>query len=259
MKKHVIGLAFLLIASITNYAQDTIPHVEGSISISIKKGTIECDLTLSNMPRLSEYYLRLNSGMNIRYIKIGEPFNTQLKYENSLHDTLSSGESTAYFIPQPGNSEKKYLPNTIRMNYVGMYPVFSDTSCIQDWRGNIAFNGTTLRADGLQSAWCPIVYDIKTDTRYDQVTYDLDITCPDCKVIYMNGSEPVSGTHAKVRSNNPQDLTLFAGDYEYATANGSYFLNLDATDEQLTMLGTTLQSYQDYLEEKTGISYKGKP
>jgi hypothetical protein len=84
---------------------------------------------------------------------------------------------------------------------------------VVDWRGNIAFNGTTLRADGIQSAWCPILYDIKTDMRYEKVTYDLDVTCNDCKVIYVNGSPPVSGTNAKVKSNTSQDLTMFAGDF----------------------------------------------
>jgi hypothetical protein len=79
--------------------QDTIPHVQGKVTISVKKGTIECDLVLSNMPRLSDYYLRLNAGMNIRYIKNAEASMSPLQYERSLQDTLSSGESLAYYIP----------------------------------------------------------------------------------------------------------------------------------------------------------------
>lgn len=254
MRKYLVIL--LSVISLPAYAQDTIPHVKGNINISVKKGTIECDLVLSNMPRLSDYYLRLNSGMNIRYIKNAEGF-ASLPYERSAHDTLSSGESSAYYIP--GNSKGgKFLPYSIRFNYVGMYPVITDTSAFVDWRGNLAFNGTTLRADGIQSAWIPILYDVATDTRHEKVTYDLDITCNDCEVIYLNGSEPVSGTRAKVKSIHAQDLTLFAGNFKSVAINGNYFLNPDASLGQLTELEKTLDAYQVYFAQKLSIPYKGK-
>lgn len=257
MKKYFAGALFSILASMTIYAQDTIPHVQGKVTISVKNGTIECDLILSNMPRLSDYYIRLNSGMNIRYIKNAEEGMSPLKYERSLQDTLSYGESLAYYIPA-FNKSGKYLPHAIHFNYVGMYPVITDTTSVVDWRGNIAFNGTTLRADGIQSAWCPILYDVKTDTRYEKVTYDLDVTCNDCKVIYVNGSQPVSGTRALVKSATSQDLTMFAGDFKSVSINGNYFLNPDADDQQLAELEKTLHSYQVYLEKKTDIPYKGK-
>jgi hypothetical protein len=257
MKKNFVVILFSSLASMTIYAQDTIPHVQGNITISVKKGTIECDLTLSNMPRLNDYYIRLNSGMNIRNIKNAEGPMLPLQYERSLQDTLSSGESSAYYIPAY-NKSGKYLPHAIRFNYVGMYPVITDSTSVVDWRGNIAFNGTTLRADGIQSAWCPILYDVTTDMRYEKVTYDLDVTCTDCKLIYVNGSEPISGTHAKLKSTTSQDLTMFAGDFRSVSINGTYFLNPDADDEQLTGLEKTLHSYRDYLEKKIAIPYKGK-
>lgn len=257
MNKNIVSLLLFSLTSMTTSAQDTIPHIKGNVTISVKKGTIECDLTLSNMPRLSDYYLRINSGMNIRYIKNAEPLMLPLRYERSLQDTLSSGESSAYYIPA-WNESGKYLPHTIRFNYLGMYPVITDTTSVVDWRGNIAFNGTTLRADGIQSAWCPILYDVRTDTKYENVTYDLDVTCKDCKVIYVNGSQPVFGTNAKVASNNSQDLTLFAGDFKSVSINGNYFLNPDADDQQLGELEKTLHLYQAYLENKFAIPYKGK-
>jgi len=258
MRKHITGtlLSFLVCTIIA--AQDSIPHVTGKVNISVKKGTIECDLTLSNMPRLTDYYLRLNSGMNIRYIKNGESAAAQpLQYDKSIYDSMSSGESSAYYIPAY-NQSGKYLPRSIRFNYVGMFPVITDTSSVVDWRGNLAFNGTTLRADGIQSAWCPILYDVKTDTRHEKVTYDLDVTCSDCQVIYVNGSQPVTGTQARVKSTNVQDLTMFVGDFKSVAINGNYFLNPDADEQQLTELEKILQSYQSYLGKKLGIPYKGK-
>ncbi|TDX00385.1 M1 aminopeptidase family protein [Dinghuibacter silviterrae] len=257
MNKPLIAALLSTLTWMTAYSQDTIPHVQGEVTISVKKGTIECDLTLSNMPRLSNYYLRLNSGMNIRYIKNAEGAASPLPYDRSSQDTLSSGESTAYYIPAY-NKSGKYLPHAIRFNYVGMYPVITDTTSVVDWRGNIAFNGKTLRADGIQGAWCPILYDATTDTRYEKVTYDLDVTCNDCQVIYVNGSQPVSGTHAHVISTASQDLTMFAGDFRSVSIDGNYFLNPDADDQKLAQLEKVLHSYQDYLEKKIGIPYKGK-
>ena len=55
----------------------------------------------------------------------------------------------------------------------------------------------------------------------------------------MNGSEPVSGTHAKLKSSVSQDLTMFAGDFKAVSINGNYFLNPDADDQQLTELEKT--------------------
>ncbi|MFT3675144.1 MAG: hypothetical protein QM781_04525 [Chitinophagaceae bacterium] len=258
MRKQIASALLSLIAYTTIAAQDTIPHITGKVNISVKKGTIECDLTLSNMPRLTDYYLRLNSGMNIRYIKNGESATLpSLQYDRSVYDSMSSGESSAYYIPAY-NKTGKYLPYSVRFNYVGMYPVITDTSAVVDWRGNLAFNGTTLRADGIQSAWAPILYDVKTDKRYEKVTYDLDVTCSDCKVIYVNGSQPVTGTRAQVKSSNAQDLTMFVGDFKSVSINGNYFLNPDADDQQLAELEKTLQSYQSYLGKKLGIPYKGK-
>jgi hypothetical protein len=77
-------------------------------------------------------------------------------------------------------------------------------------------------------------------------------------VIYVNGSEPVSGSHAMVKSNAAQDLTIFAGDFRSVSINGNYFLNPDADDQQLAGLETTLHTYQGYLEKKLNIPYKGK-
>lgn len=258
MKKPITCILLFLMACTPIAAQDTIPHVTGKVNISVKKGTIECDLTLSNMPRLTDYYLRLNSGMNIRYIKNGESTASQpLQYDKSVYDSMSSGESSAYYIPAY-NKTGKYLPRSVRFNYVGMYPVITDTSSVADWRGNLAFNGTTLRADGIQSAWAPILYDVKNDKRYEKVTYELDVTCSDCKVIYVNGSQPVTGTRAQIKSTNVQDLTMFLGDFKSVSINGNYFLNPDADDQQLAELEKTLQSYQSYLGNKLGIPYKGK-
>jgi hypothetical protein len=51
------------------HAQDSTPRITGNVTISIKKGTIAGDLTLTNLPQIRNYVIRLNSGLNIHYFK----------------------------------------------------------------------------------------------------------------------------------------------------------------------------------------------
>ncbi len=216
---------------------------------------MECNFTLSNLPKINEYYIRLNSGMNIRYIKSLNG-TAPLRYSKSTDDTLATGEASAYFL-KAYNNTGKFLPAGIQLSYVGMFPVIADTSSVVDWKGNIAFNGSTLRTDGSQTAWYPVLYDIKKDLRYDKVSYDIEVNCPDCKTIYLNGSAPVEGTHANFKSDKPQELTMFSGNYRMVAINGNYFLNPDLDDNQLKELEKIIQSNKNYYEKKLQIPYKG--
>ncbi|HLX67089.1 MAG TPA: hypothetical protein VKR41_08840, partial [Puia sp.] len=63
---------FVLVAGLaltTANAQETTSLIRGRVSISITKGTIACDFILSNLPHITNYVIRLNSGMNIHYFK----------------------------------------------------------------------------------------------------------------------------------------------------------------------------------------------
>ena len=254
IKKITIFLA-LFVSIFQLHAQDTIPHLKGRVDISIAKGTFDCNFTLSNIPKINDYYIRLNTGMNIRFIKNGNGTNP-LHFDKSLQDTMSSGESSAYFLPAY-NDFGKFLPRTIQFSYVGMYPVITDTVSVVDWKGNIAFNGKTLRTDGFQSAWYPVLYDVKRDITYDKVSYEIEVNCLDCKTIYVNGNPPVEATHALFKTELPQELTLFSGNYRMVAMNGNYFLNPDMDDSQLKQFEEVIRSYKSYYEKNLLIPYKG--
>src|SRR6185436_7965586 len=138
------------------------------------------------------------------------------RYDRSFHDTLSTGESNAYFLP--GNSNAgKHLPSSIAFSYVGKFPVFYDSLkdySFEDWKGNISFNGYSVRTDGRQTSWYPVLYDIKKDVKYDKVRYELEVNCVDCKYIYLNRSKPVSGQKAIFKSDIPHEIAMFAGKYK---------------------------------------------
>jgi hypothetical protein len=69
MAKKLLLLAFLLVIRHATSAQKVVPTLTGTVDISVKKGTFTCDLVLADIPRLQDYYLRLNAGMNILYFK----------------------------------------------------------------------------------------------------------------------------------------------------------------------------------------------
>ncbi|MEX8546944.1 MAG: hypothetical protein V5804_05010 [Mucilaginibacter sp.] len=165
MKKKFLN-CLLLLTVIFQFAkaQDTIPILKGSVNISIAKGTFDCDIILENIPRIKNYVIRLNSGMNILYFKSLDK-NFLISYDKALNDTSSTHESIGYFFPD-NTGKAKFLPHSLEMRYTGKYPIATDTVINysrQDWKGNIAFNGYSVRTDGFQTCWYPVLYDVTKD------------------------------------------------------------------------------------------------
>jgi hypothetical protein len=257
MAKKLFLLASLVAVSQTTYAQQVVPTLTGTVDISVKKGTFTCDLVLANIPRLKDYYLRLNAGMNILYFKNVEA-NALLHYDKSLRDTLSSGESAAYYFLD--NTRKgKFLPTKLALRYTGMFPVATDTLTIysvEDWKGNIAFNGYSLRTDGSQSCWYPVLYDITKDVALSKVRYDLHLTCSDCQQLYVNGNAPVKGPSARLKSAVPVQLSMYVGNYKVAKQDSTYFLNPDISSAQIQEFGKMTNTYKKFYESHLQIPYK---
>ncbi len=146
-----LGISFL------TFAQENAPKIKGKVKISIIEGTFDCDLTISNIPTLEDYLIRLNSGMNLLHIKSKKPNDFVLGFNKSEKDSTSTGESIAYYFPD-NTGKGKFLPKELQFRYVGKFPVATDTISNyskEDWKGNIAFNGYSVRTDGSQSAWYP--------------------------------------------------------------------------------------------------------
>lgn len=245
----------------TTPAQDTIPLLEGKVKLSVTRGTIECDFTLSDIPRIEDYYIRLNCGMNIFYIKDLD-YDVLVQYGRSLSDTMATGESNAYYFGAGNDRKRKFLPKKIGFRYVGMYPVIPDSTkeySADDWKGNIAFNGRSVRVDGFQSAWYPVLYDIKNDKSYERLRYDIRVECADCSSIYVNGTLPVKGTVAHLQASIPYELTMFCGKYDFSNIGGSYFLNPNITKKQLSEFAGITNSYKTFMQQKLNVPYKGNP
>ena len=252
-------LFFFYSTSFVLNAQEIEPLVSGKVIVSIENGIFECDLTLSDIPHIRDYVIRLNSGMNILNFRSKEPNDFLLYYYKA--DARSSWESTDYYFPD-NTGKGKFLPKSIQVKYVGKFPVVRDTLdynyAVQDWKGNIAFNGYSLRTDGSQAAWYPVLYDIEKDKRYSSVRYDIEIICEDCSQIYINGNQPYDGARASFKSKVPYELSLFLGKYETTNIDGTYFLNPKISNEQIKELGDFTNTFKKYYESHLDIPYSQK-
>ena len=255
MKKYL--LFFLLNFSALVSAFELAPELSGVIKVSVKNGSIEANFKLNNIPKLSDYLIHLNSGLNLQYIR-SEKDNFNYSYEKS-YNTEYSEESFGYVLKKK-TSNSKFIPDILHFKYTGKFPVITDMTTASDegdWKGNIAFNGKHIRTDGFQSAWYPIIYDRKNDKRYDEVTYDIEVICLDCKSIYVNGSRPISSTKGKFRRKKPTSIILFAGDYDISEHNNNYYLNTELSPQQMTKLEILRSKIVSYYEAKLGIPYGG--
>ncbi|RKF03057.1 hypothetical protein C8N26_2431 [Tenacibaculum lutimaris] len=258
MKQSLLIALLLTIPLINILAQEKTPILTGKVEISITEGTFECDLTLSEIPHIEDYFIRLNSGMNILHMRSKKPNDFLIYYSKSLNDSLSTGESNAYFFKN--NSGKgKFLPESVQFKYVGKFPVVKDTIenySRKDWKGNIAFNRNSVRSDGRQSAWYPILYDITNDKVLEKIKYNIELTCSDCNTLYMNGNKPIKAQSYNFKSESPQELTLFCGNYDFAELNNTYFLNSGLDNEEVEEFGELINSYKNFYSKNLNISFE---
>lgn len=254
---NVVFLQKLKVALITwtqqiLFAQN--PHLTGIVKISIQNGTIESELEYSNLPKLTKYSIWLNTGFNLRYFRDAED---KFNYGNiKYYDEEKSYEAFQYYFPDNEN-KGRFLPEKFKINYVGKFPVISDTLKANnrgDWKGNIAFNGKSIRASE-QTCWYPILYDIENDVALNKVTYDITIDCIDCESIYLNGSAPIKGKTANFKSDKPISMMLFAGLFEFTKNKNTYFINTDLNSEQEKILGNWTDKIVAFYENKLKIPY----
>ncbi len=239
-------------------AQEITPLLQGSLKISIKKGIMDCDFMLSNIPVIKNYVILINSGMNIRYFR--DSISKQnYAYSRIFSDTLSS-ESFQYYFPDVSGTGR-FLPNSFQVRYIGAFPVVIDTieAPTSDWRGNVAFNGRTIRADGLQSNWYPVLYDISKKTYYEKIECKLKVECEDCSAIFLNGNKIVNGNSVFFINKKNNELILFAGDYKTYERDGNCYLNFTSNDkvENVDYLFDVTNKIKLFYEQITGIPYNG--
>ena len=242
------------------HAQLESPMIKGNVCISVTKGTIACDLVLSKLPDIKNYVIRLNSGMNIHYFKDLRRGGGALYYDMDTKDSIGSDETKAYYLHESRGNPARYIPGELEVKYLGMYPVVADSAdgyMGQDWRGNIAFNGYSVRAEGLQGDWYPVLYDMDKKKLYSEVRYDITISCSDCSVLFVNGSSPMRAKQAGFKSDDPREMSIFCGEFRASEDHGIWLLNSEMRKSDEQKLFNTATSYQAFYEKIFDIPFKG--
>ncbi|WP_299774804.1 hypothetical protein [uncultured Pseudoteredinibacter sp.] len=211
-----------LSTSFANAEESGIPHLSGQLKVSIKQGTVDANITISNIPRSKDHSFQLNTGLNIKGIT-NEDGSENFAYRRKSLEQFY--ESFAYTIPSDVPNEL-YQPEVLNFRYSGKYPVYGEAfKARSDWKGNIAFNGKSLRIDGMQTALLPIYYDKLSDRLYKDVTYDLQIDCVDCTSLFVNGSSPARASSHRFVSKLPAEPMMYLGDFDYIELGGNRVLN----------------------------------
>ena len=79
-----------------------------------------------------------------------------------------------------------------------------------DWKGLIAFNGTTVCASE-QTRFYPVPEDSTSGIALEAVSCRLDVSCSDCPSLYVNWREPTNGPRATFVSEFPRPLMVYTG------------------------------------------------
>jgi hypothetical protein len=259
-KKLFLFLTAFIVAGLTVTAQDKVPLITGTVDISVTKGTIACDLVMTNLPVYRNYVIRLNSGMNIHYFKDLARSENPLDYDADTKDSVKSDEVKSYYVHENRGNPARYTPEKLEIKYLGMYPVIKDSTSGYmggDWRGNVAFNGYSLRAEGIQGCWYPVVYDKDTKKHNDEVKYNIKVTCADCNVLFVNGSRPVKAAQATFVSDIPREMAIYCGNFQTAVQNGVWLLNAGMTKEDEQKFFSTANAYEAYYTKQMDIPFKG--
>ena len=250
MKKSL--LLFLFAFQLIKLHAQTL-HLSGKAEIVMATGQITCDFELSNIPNMGkDYQILLNKGFNVKAIK--DSTNQTLKY-SGFYGGAMRGEGLTY---APLYKDSTMVnPVKLHITYTGAFPIYTDTLNFIDFKGLIAFNGKTMRATD-QSKWYPIIYDIKNDRQIEQMTFDIQVTSKDAKMIFINGDVPKAGPVARFKSEVPIAPMIFAGDYGVQKTNGAIFLNTQMNNKQLKVFEENIAEMKTYYFKVLKIPYNTK-
>lgn len=239
----MIKNAFVVVLiCLISFSARSVPLIRGTLTIDILEGTITGDITIENLELDGNSAYLLNHGLNIKEVKDGS--GNKLYYKRLQESPRY--ESSAYVIPTAGTSSDNFIPSSISFLYTGKFPVFLNSEdAVKDWKGNIAFNESGLRADGLQSAMLPTFFTYKNDKVHNLVTYDLTIDCPSCSLIYMAGDIEKSGPKANFKAAHPSSPMLVAGSYKSSSFRGTHIIESSKKNDNNFTIGS---NWNDVIE-----------
>lgn len=251
MKKNNFTLFAFICALLSFNIVSAQIHIEGNVEINMASGLFICNFNLTNIPKLNDYSILLNKGMNIKYFKDSE--NELINYEGHYNGEIK-GEAISYIFK---NDSTVIIPPEFNVTYRGAFPVYSNDFNKFDYKGIIAFNNKTLRASE-QTKWYPVIYDAANDRILNSYTYDLTITIKGGNTIFVNGNAPKKGETSRFVSKKAHPLLLFAGTYSFIESNGDYILNTTVSKETSEKVFNNTTNIKSTLSKNLGLEFTDK-
>jgi hypothetical protein len=236
----------------------TPPHLTGRVDIGLGTGSIAGDVCLAGVPVFGDTTsFVLNSALVVRSVSGAVERPVRMEAEPA------GGAMRYWFVGASARSmERDAEPVTdLCIGYGGIEAVFDIES--EEYRDDdasevIAFNGRTIRARGA-SRWYPVPYEPATGLAAEVATFDLEVGCSDCRVIYVNGSEPLPGPVATFRSSVPRELLLVAGDLPVTESGDLRIIGEKVKPGDAERLADLLRGITFFLEGYVGVPYGPMP
>ena len=234
-------------------AAQTPPHLDGLIEADPAAGLLRGEVCLSRLPPQQTYAFLLNRGLNIREVR-DTASGRNLGFRGS-YDATGVGDATRYSVADNVGGEG------FCVRYVGAYPVYdvdAGERSVADWKGQVAFDGRTVRATE-QARFYPVVEDSTSGAPLDAVTYRLNVSCSGCASIYVNGSAPTVGPRAAFASDLPRPLLLYAGDFPFKTVGSVHFVGAEVSEGDAALVRAGMRTLGEAHEAYLDVPYQDEP
>lgn len=246
------ALTIVAASSVSAASDPSIPRLTGWIDVDPAMGVLGADVCITAPVSALNGTILLHRGLNVRSIRnalTGEP----LAY-GGYHDARNIGDATPYEV------EEGAADQGVCVSYVGAFPVVhvdAGERTTDDWKGNIAFDGRTIRATE-QTRFYPVLRDA-AGVEHQQVAYDIEVRCTGCRSIFWNGSAPVAGDHARFTSNRPRALMLYAGNMPFTTVDGVHFVGAEVSIDTAAFVRRSFTSIARMHEDYLGVAMEDEP
>jgi hypothetical protein len=252
--KATLAFVSCIFASGVVLAEGADPHVEGELVLTMERGMLEGSLCVSGLAKADEYEFLLNRGLNLRAVRSSSDGDA-LAYQG-FFNAVGEGDATRYSVSGP------FPGQVLCVEYVGAYPVYdvdAGERSTLDWKGQIAFDGNTVRA-AEQARFYPVLIDPESGAPLERVSFDIRVSCSACDAIYIGGADPVVGQHrARFHSDDPRALLLYAGSFPVFSTEDAHFLGAEVSPRVSVAINQEVSVIARTLERLVGIEYDDQP
>jgi hypothetical protein len=236
------------------------PQLVGRTEIGLRGGTISADVCLTDLvTRGDTMTVALNRAFTLTKVTGAYP-------DPVAREDEPGGNAVRYTFagvgaPADGASAASGAGATLCLEYSGRFPVHDVDAGeyrAEDASNVVAFTGGLVRARGI-SRWHPTTHDPATGLTTEAVRWRLEVACPECALVYVNGQLFDGPGPINFVSAEPRELLLVAGDLSETRAGGMSFIGAPVPADSAEAFSAILAELGGFLETYTGVPFGPLP